>query len=991
MKKFGSLLCSSLLTLSSLFSVSLTPVSAAALVDGTHAVVDIDTTAPQSIKPGMYGINMEGSGTPLNYQNQELADWTNQFNRMGYIRYPGGTNTDVFNWKTGTVDEEYLGQFTPTGNYYTFMEDKRTVDTLEGHDSLADFRDFIQKTGSKAMITVNIFQQTPEETGDLAKYCYDNHIPVIYFELGNEVSLYTNETSNIIAEYRTGHDYLDRMRAYDTAIKANYPGAKTVVSMENQTDNQDGIFDADFKNFSNPFWDGITFHLYQGGADCGPNPTQVCFEQAMESGNLTLSKWHSYLQNHYEANLPDPSTPIYIGEFGTALHHMTLLGTHYHGLFLAESILRLTEEPNVTYIGGPRMPSGINKVGSSHSDEYENAYQKSETVNTNHYDYNITTAAIGESVQVVVGAVNQSSTRWATSVSGGATVNKSDGTTMPALYADAYKGDNGKNYVVIVNKSDVEQQVTINSDGIQVSQSLTKTYVTGAADSSSIAAPTTISTANPVTIPAYSVTRVEWTRSASPEIPEAPWIVRTDVNSQQVNLQWIPSINATGYKVKYGTSPTSLTNVIDAGNFTTYNVTGLTNGSTYYFGVTAYNGTGESSLSNNGNALGATLAVPASSPVITNSHPERSARAQIEWSSVAGATGYKLKYGTAVNNYTTTIDVGNNLGYIVEGLTNNTAYYFVVSAYNGLGETANSANVSVTPSGSLPLAPNDLVITAEHPTDVTLNWTPTLTQKKFDYFEDGDATGWNEVGGTWSVVTHTDGDEATYMYQSPNMEHAISVWNGFPSGDLEGEARVLNESGFGGTAQVGVIAGYSENAQGAPSYYLFVYNPQADDFRIVRVKDGGSPVVEAQIARSAVNDGFSVSGTTDMTMRIYVHHNENGNIVVEGKLNDLDTVVSFTDTTPLPSGGKFGLYANHQVTKFDGVRIRINNADKYKIYRSTQPDDGFVAVKTKLVTDANPTQYTDSNLDSATSYYYYVTAVNDTEESYGHSNVIKKF
>lgn len=53
-----------------------------------------------------------------------------------------------------------------------------------------------------------------------------------------------------------------------------------------------------------------------------------------------------------------------------------------------------------------------------------------------------------------------------------------------------------------------------------------------------------------------------------------------------------------GYKVYYGTSPGNYTSSAVVGNVTTYTVTGLSGGTTYYFAVTASNASGESGYSN---------------------------------------------------------------------------------------------------------------------------------------------------------------------------------------------------------------------------------------------------------------------------------------------------------------------------------------------------------------------------------------------------------
>src|SRR5205085_7771374 len=69
----------------------------------------------------------------------------------------------------------------------------------------------------------------------------------------------------------------------------------------------------------------------------------------------------------------------------------------------------------------------------------------------------------------------------------------------------------------------------------------------------------------------------------------------------QVTLAWDPNTESdlAGYKVYIGTASGVYTTTIDVGNVTTYTVTGLAPGATYYFVVTAYDTGGlESGFSN---------------------------------------------------------------------------------------------------------------------------------------------------------------------------------------------------------------------------------------------------------------------------------------------------------------------------------------------------------------------------------------------------------
>ncbi|MFN8008609.1 MAG: dockerin type I domain-containing protein [Terriglobia bacterium] len=75
----------------------------------------------------------------------------------------------------------------------------------------------------------------------------------------------------------------------------------------------------------------------------------------------------------------------------------------------------------------------------------------------------------------------------------------------------------------------------------------------------------------------------------------------SSILAQNVTLSWNPNTesNLAGYKIYFGTSSANLSSSINVGNVTTYTVTGLTFGTTYYFAATAYNASGsESGFSN---------------------------------------------------------------------------------------------------------------------------------------------------------------------------------------------------------------------------------------------------------------------------------------------------------------------------------------------------------------------------------------------------------
>jgi endo-1,4-beta-xylanase len=73
------------------------------------------------------------------------------------------------------------------------------------------------------------------------------------------------------------------------------------------------------------------------------------------------------------------------------------------------------------------------------------------------------------------------------------------------------------------------------------------------------------------------------------------------------------------------------------------------------------------------------------------------AQVQLIWNPVTGATGYNVKRATTSGGPYTTIATVTGTSFTDTGRTNGTTYFYVVSAFNANGESANSSQVSATP------------------------------------------------------------------------------------------------------------------------------------------------------------------------------------------------------------------------------------------------------------------------------------------------------
>ncbi|MBV8063338.1 MAG: fibronectin type III domain-containing protein, partial [Nevskia sp.] len=126
-------------------------------------------------------------------------------------------------------------------------------------------------------------------------------------------------------------------------------------------------------------------------------------------------------------------------------------------------------------------------------------------------------------------------------------------------------------------------------------------------------------------------------------------------------------------------------------------LTGLRNGTTYYFVVKAVNSHGSSTASNEASAE------PVAPPAAPGSLTATAGAGQVglHWTPSAGATGYAVYLGTRAGGESASADVtvlGNASGVTVSGLSKGTKYYFIVKATNKIGASTASNEASATPN-----------------------------------------------------------------------------------------------------------------------------------------------------------------------------------------------------------------------------------------------------------------------------------------------------
>jgi PA14 domain/Fibronectin type III domain len=184
----------------------------------------------------------------------------------------------------------------------------------------------------------------------------------------------------------------------------------------------------------------------------------------------------------------------------------------------------------------------------------------------------------------------------------------------------------------------------------------------------------------------------------SPSAPVAPTGVSAAPGDGRVTLSWNAVNGATSYIV-YRRTTSGSTNLLESGVTTsTFLDTGVTNGITYFYTVSAVNGAGESARSQEVSAT-PQVAVPAA-PANLQVTAIWPSQIELTWNdNSSNETGFVVQYATDsafTSGLTAVTTSANATTYRVSGLSAGTTYWFRVQATNSGGQSANSNVVSAT-------------------------------------------------------------------------------------------------------------------------------------------------------------------------------------------------------------------------------------------------------------------------------------------------------
>ncbi|HUD48001.1 MAG TPA: hypothetical protein VMR33_14295 [Candidatus Baltobacteraceae bacterium] len=477
----------------------------------------------------------------------------------GWLRYPTGIQSDGFAWTNGEILTNWISDLTASNATSAAESCQTAYLPLLGKGGLpfTNFSSLAQNVGgSKIIVCLNGFTDTPRSASNFVMYALTNHIPVAAWELCNEPYNFSGAGNFFL----NGKDYATRMYPYYQAIKgANSNAVVSVFFGDPDTGSGGVLWDTSVANFTPNYWDAVSYHHYPRAGSY----TNFSDLMALDNGEL-LTNSTAYVTNvliaHAGTNvrfLLTESDPVQGGGVGGG-GPMPPSSSLYGGIYSAELVMRLSSCPQMLFAGTYQL---FNQNGIYATNQDRNAVINAATnnyvTNTDSFNFGFYYSAqvIGESV--AYWAINRSTAVYVTTVgANGPAAPLLNGGNMPAIYAQAYQGDNGKRYVLITNKGSNAQPAAIFQDGAALTNQFLETFVTGSDPSATNSSPTLSPivarsqvTNNPVTIPEYSVVRLEWQDFTVP-----PPVLSAASGSEDSHvLQWAGLTNVV-YNVEFATN-----------------------------------------------------------------------------------------------------------------------------------------------------------------------------------------------------------------------------------------------------------------------------------------------------------------------------------------------------------------------------------------------------------------------------------------------------
>ena len=429
----------------------------------------------------------------------------------------------------------------------------------------------------------------------------------------------------------------------------------------------------------------------------------------------------------------------------------------------------------------------------------------------------------------------------------------------------------------------------------------------------------------------------------------SPTLTTTVVSTTEIDLAWTAPADATTFKIERSLNGTIWTTLVPSpaltGSSAAYNDTTLTAGTKYYYRISAVSASGTAAPSAVVNAITLPTA-----PTLTAT-PISSTQINLTWTSVIGATNYKLETSVDAGNTWTTLATQATTSYSDTLLTTDTAHEYRVSATNG---TTYGATSSVITTGTLLVSPT-LTLTAASGTEIDLTWSAVT-----------DAT-------SYKIERSTTGTIWTTLAPSPALTGSSASYNDTTlTAGTKYYYRISAISAIGASAPAAVVNATTLPA--APTLIATVATATAvnlswttvataTSYKLETSTDGGSTwtTLVTQSNTTFANTGL----TTDTSYKYRVSASNGGAFGATSAVQTVTTLLLAPGTPTATTASS---------TEIDLAWATVTDATGFKIERSLNQTTWTTLTPSPALTGSS-TSYNDTGLTVGTTYYYRISSI----------------
>ena len=457
--------------------------------------------------------------------------------------------------------------------------------------------------------------------------------------------------------------------------------------------------------------------------------------------------------------------------------------------------------------------------------------------------------------------------------------------------------------------------------------------------------------------------------------PPAPANFIATAGDSQVTLSWNRAVGATEYRV-YRADPvnpdlTTIATIIGDTTTppeTTYIDTDVTNDTEYSYTVRGYNELGEGPVSVEISATPTAAPTAPLAPANLIATPGDT-EVSLAWDEVTGADGYRVYRADTANAPLTLLPIGdiNDTNYTDTGLTNGTAYRYTVRAFNSVGESPDSTEVSATPvlTQTAPPAPENLTATAAD-AQITLSWGEVADADEYRIFRAEGTSGTLariDESTTINTTTYTD----TGLTNDTEYRYTVRAVNSIGESPDSSEA---SATPIAPTAVPAAPANLTITIGDQSLTLRWDAVPGATQYYVYRGESAGTRILIPET--TITNPTYTDTGLTNGTEYYYTVRAANS---FGGSPHSAE-VSATPAAAPLAPANLTANPGSEQVTLSWDI---VADVDGYRVYRADTANGNLTSIG--QINDNNTIMYTDADLTNGTPYRYTVRTFNSVGES----------